>query len=60
MTMTDITKEAPVAGDVHIASTGKGPVTEIRGQNGSLIVFGGLRSNPDAIKSLEESDKLSV
>jgi phage terminase large subunit len=30
--------------------------TEIRGANGSRIMFGGLRSNPDAIKSLEGVD----
>lgn len=30
--------------------------TQIRGNNGSLIVFGGLRSNPDTIKSLEGID----
>jgi phage terminase large subunit len=30
--------------------------TQIKGANGSLIVFGGLRSNPDAIKSLEGID----
>ena len=27
--------------------------TEIRGANGSLFVFGGLRTNPDAVKSTE-------
>lgn len=30
--------------------------TEIRGANGSLFVFGGLRSNPDAVKSTEGLD----
>lgn len=30
--------------------------TEIRGANGSHFVFGGLRSNPDSIKSLEGID----
>lgn len=30
--------------------------TEIRGANGSLFVFGGLRTNPDAIKSTEGLD----
>jgi phage terminase large subunit len=30
--------------------------TEVRGANGSLFVFGGLRTNPDAIKSLEGLD----
>lgn len=42
--------------------------TEIRGKNGSLFVFGGLRTNPDAVKSTEgldiaavfESDKVSL
>lgn len=29
---------------------------EIRGANGSLFVFGGLRTNPDAVKSLEGLD----
>lgn len=29
---------------------------EIRGANGSLFVFGGLRSNPDAVKSTEGLD----
>jgi phage terminase large subunit len=27
--------------------------TEIRGENGSLFIFAGLRSNPDAVKSTE-------
>lgn len=30
--------------------------SEIRGRNGSLFVFGGLRTNPDAVKSLEGLD----
>lgn len=30
--------------------------TEIRGDNGSLFVFAGLRSNPDSIKSMEGLD----
>lgn len=30
--------------------------SEIRGSNGSLFVFGGLRTNPDAVKSLEGLD----
>lgn len=30
--------------------------TELRGKNGSLFVFGGLRTNPDAVKSLEGLD----
>lgn len=30
--------------------------TEIRGANGSLFVFGGLRTNPDAVKSTEGLD----
>jgi phage terminase large subunit len=30
--------------------------TEIRGSNGSLIVFAGLRTNPDAVKSMEGFD----
>lgn len=30
--------------------------TEIRGKNGSLFVFAGLRSNPDAVKSTEGLD----
>ena len=29
---------------------------EIRGQNGSLFIFGGLRSNPEAVKSTEGLD----
>lgn len=31
--------------------------TEIRGANGSLFVFAGLRTNPDSIKSLEGLDR---
>lgn len=34
--------------------------TEIRGANGSLFVFGGLRSNPDAVKSTEGLDIAAV
>lgn len=34
--------------------------TEIRGANGSLFVFGGLRSNPDSIKSTEGLDIAAV
>lgn len=30
--------------------------TEIRGRNGSLFIFGGLRSNPEAVKSTEGLD----
>jgi phage terminase large subunit len=30
--------------------------TEIRGQNGSLFIFAGLRGNPDSIKSMEGVD----
>lgn len=30
--------------------------TEIRGKNGTLFIFGGLRTNPDAIKSTEGLD----
>ena len=30
--------------------------TEIRGKNGSLFIFGGLRTNPDAVKSTEGID----
>lgn len=30
--------------------------TEIRGQNGSLFVFAGLRTNPDTLKSMEAVD----
>lgn len=41
--------------------------TEIRGKNGSLFIFGGLRSNPESVKSTEgidiacvfEADKVS-
>ena len=34
--------------------------TEIRGKNGSLFVFGGLRSNPDSVKSTEGLDIAAV
>lgn len=34
--------------------------TEIRGKNGSLIIFGGLRTNPDAVKSTEGLDIAAV
>lgn len=34
--------------------------TEIRGANGSLFVFGGLRTNPDAVKSTEGLDVAAV
>lgn len=34
--------------------------TEIRGANGSLFVFGGLRTNADSIKSLEGIDRCWV
>lgn len=34
--------------------------TEIRGANGSLFVFGGLRTNPDAVKSTEGLDIAAV
>jgi phage terminase large subunit len=34
--------------------------TEIRGANGSLFIFGGLRSNPDAVKSTEGLDIAAV
>jgi phage terminase large subunit len=34
--------------------------TEIRGKNGSLFIFGGLRTNPDAIKSTEGLDIAAV
>jgi phage terminase large subunit len=34
--------------------------TEIRGRNGSLFIFGGLRTNPDAIKSAEGIDIAAV
>lgn len=34
--------------------------TEIRGKNGSLFVFGGLRTNPDSIKSTEGLDIAAV
>lgn len=34
--------------------------TEIRGKNGSLFIFGGLRTNPDAIKSAEGIDIAAV
>jgi phage terminase large subunit len=34
--------------------------TEIRGANGSLFLFAGLRSNPDSIKSMEGLDRVWV
>lgn len=34
--------------------------TEIRGANGSLFIFGGLRTNPDAVKSTEGIDIAAV
>lgn len=34
--------------------------TEIRGTNGSLFIFGGLRTNPDAVKSTEGIDIAAV
>jgi len=34
--------------------------TEIRGPNGSLFIFNGLRSNPDAVKSTEGLDRAIV
>jgi phage terminase large subunit len=34
--------------------------TEIRGPNGSLFIFNGLRSNPDAVKSTEGLDIAAV
>lgn len=34
--------------------------TEIRGVNGSLFIFGGLRTNPDAVKSTEGLDIAAV
>ncbi len=34
--------------------------TEIRGKNGTLFMFGGLRSNPDAVKSTEGLDIAAV
>ncbi len=34
--------------------------TEIRGLNGSLFIFGGLRTNPDAVKSTEGIDIAAV
>lgn len=34
--------------------------TEIRGKNGSLIMFAGLRTNPDSIKSMEGLDIAAV
>lgn len=34
--------------------------TEIRGANGSLLIFGGLRTNPDAVKSTEGLDIAAV
>lgn len=34
--------------------------TEIRGKNGSLFIFGGLRTNPDAVKSTEGIDIAAV
>lgn len=34
--------------------------TEIRGKNGSLFIFGGLRSNPDSVKSTEGLDIAAV
>jgi phage terminase large subunit len=34
--------------------------TEIRGKNGSLFLFAGLRTNPDSIKSMEGLDRVWV
>jgi phage terminase large subunit len=34
--------------------------SEIRGKNGSLFIFGGLRTNPDAVKSTEGMDIAAV
>ena len=34
--------------------------TEIRGRNGSLFLFAGLRTNPDSIKSMEGLDRVWV
>ena len=34
--------------------------TEIRGTNGALFIFGGLRTNPDAVKSTEGIDIAAV
>jgi phage terminase large subunit len=34
--------------------------SEIRGKNGSLFIFGGLRTNPDAVKSTEGLDIAAV
>jgi phage terminase large subunit len=34
--------------------------TEIRGKNGSLFIFGGLRTNPDSVKSTEGLDIAAV
>lgn len=34
--------------------------TEIRGKNGTLFIFGGLRTNPDAVKSTEGLDIAAV
>ena len=34
--------------------------TELRGKNGSLFIFGGLRTNPDAVKSTEGLDIAAV
>lgn len=40
----------------HFVSTD----TEIRGKNGSLFLFAGLRTNPDSIKSMEGLDRVWV
>lgn len=51
--------------DDKIEATGLGGFyrsteTEIRGVNGSLFVFAGLRTNPDSVKSLEGIDRVWV
>ena len=51
--------------DDKIAAAGLGGFyesldTEIRGKNGSLFIFGGLRTNPDSVKSTEGLDIAAV
>ena len=42
--------------DMELSEFYESTDTEIRGANGSLFVFGGLRTNPDAVKSTEGLD----
>lgn len=45
-----------IAETPELASFYSGTDTEIRGKNGTLFIFGGLRTNPEAIKSTEGLD----